>query len=99
MTDDNRYRTPAAFRAAADAKLKAQAKRDGRTFPELRREFLYQRFLARIFRADSPWVLKGGIGVLTRLPGARHSRDIDLMHLTADPATAERELRALRRPV
>jgi hypothetical protein len=42
-------------------------------------------------------VLKGGIGLLTRLPGARHSRDIDLMHLTATPAAAEAEIRAIGR--
>jgi Nucleotidyl transferase AbiEii toxin, Type IV TA system len=74
------YRTPGAFRAAVDSKLKATAQQTARNFAELRREFLYQRFLARVFEKDSLWVLKGGIGLLTRLPGARHSRDIDLMH-------------------
>ncbi len=64
---------------------------------ELRREFLYQRFLARVFEGHSSWVLKGGIGLLTRLPGARHSRDIDLLHLTADPAQAEEEIRRFGR--
>jgi hypothetical protein len=73
------------------------AKESQRPFVELRREFLYQRFLARVFQDGSPWVLKGGIGLLTRLPGARHSRDIDLMHLTATPAIAEAELRAIGR--
>jgi len=97
MTADSEYRTPAAFRSAVDAKLKAQARRDGRPFAELRREFLYQRFLARVFHEESLWVLKGGIGLLTRLPGARHSRDIDLMHLTATPADAEVEVRAIGR--
>jgi hypothetical protein len=63
----------------------------------LRREFLYQRFLARVFQEKSLWVLKGGIGLLTRLPGARHSRDIDLLHLTAEPAVAEAELRVIGR--
>lgn len=97
MPTDQRYQTPAAFRTAIDARLKTKAKRDGRPFPELRREFLYQRFLARVFHDDSPWVLKGGVGVLARLPGARHSRDIDLLHLTMDPAGAEQELRTLGR--
>lgn len=97
MTADSPYRTPNAFWSAVDAKLKAQARRDGCPFAELRREFLYQRFLARIFHQESLWVLKGGIGLLTRLPGARHSRDIDLMHLTATPADAEAEVRAIGR--
>jgi hypothetical protein len=97
MTAESPYRTPAAFRSAVDAKLKVQARRDGRPFAEVRREFLYQRFLARVFHDESLWVLKGGIGLLTRLPGARHSRDIDLMHLTATPAAAEAEVRAIGR--
>jgi nucleotidyltransferase AbiEii toxin of type IV toxin-antitoxin system len=42
-------------------------------------------------------VLKGGIGLLTRLPGARYSKDVDLLHLTADPAAAEEELRNIGR--
>ena len=68
-----------------------------RPFAEVRREFLYQRFLARVFDGESAWVLKGGIGLLTRLPGARHSRDIDLVHLAAGPGAAEAEIRALGR--
>jgi len=97
MNEDSPYRTPGAFRAAADAKLKALARETGRPFVELRREFLYQRFLARVFDGVPLWVLKGGIGLLTRLPGARHSRDIDLLHLTADPAIAHDELRVIGR--
>jgi hypothetical protein len=85
-----------------DARLKAQARQPGsRTFSELRREFIYQRFLARVFTTTdggaSLWVLKGGVGLLARLPGARHSRDIDLVHLIADPDTAVAELREIGR--
>lgn len=40
---------------------------------------------------------KGGIGLLTRLPGSRHSRDIDLLHLEADTRLAEDEIRVLGR--
>ena len=46
MTADRRYLTPAAFRSAADAKIRATARQVGRPFGELRREFLYQRFLS-----------------------------------------------------
>lgn len=96
MPDVRRYRSPTAFRQAADAKLRAVATSSGRTLAELRREFLYQRFLARVFAGNEPaWVLKGGIGLLTRLPGARHSRDIDLLHVTADAHTIEGELREI----
>jgi hypothetical protein len=42
-----------------------------------------QRFLARIFREpDAPWVLKGGTGLLVRLPRARYSDDVDLLYPT-----------------
>lgn len=97
MNGDSPYRTAAAFRSAVDTRLKSLARETGRPFVELRREFLYQRFLARVFEQEPLWVLKGGIGLLTRLPGARHSRDIDLLHLTAKPAVAEAELRAIGR--
>ncbi|OLB76439.1 MAG: hypothetical protein AUI14_18875 [Actinobacteria bacterium 13_2_20CM_2_71_6] len=99
MADRSPYRTAAAFRTAVDTKLRALSRQDGRRpFNELRREFLYQRFLARVFaRQDSPWVLKGGVGLLTRFPGARHSRDIDLVHLVADSVVAGAELREIGR--
>lgn len=48
--------------------------------PELRRQFAYGRLLARVFSSDpGRWVLKGGTGLLARIPGqARHSIDVDL---------------------
>ena len=52
VTADRRYLTPAAFRSAADAKIRATARQVGRLFGELRREFLYQRFLAGVFARD-----------------------------------------------
>ncbi|WP_280232420.1 nucleotidyl transferase AbiEii/AbiGii toxin family protein [Nocardia cyriacigeorgica] len=51
------------------------------------------RFLARVFvDPDSPWVLKGGGGLLVRInEGARYSQDADLMRtdVTAEEAIAE----------
>ena len=74
-----RYSTPAAFRHALTQALHAQARPSDRLFNELEREFLLQRFVARVFHQDvTPWVLKGGIGLLIRLPSARFSRDLDL---------------------
>jgi hypothetical protein len=46
VTADRRCLTPAAFRSAADARIGATARRPGRPLGELRREFLYQRFLS-----------------------------------------------------
>jgi len=92
----SRYATPAAFRRAVEDRLKREAKNRSRPVNELRREFLLQRFLARVFHdPNGPWVLKGGAGLLIRLPGARYSRDVDLLHVAASPATAVQELRGI----
>ncbi|OHU47226.1 hypothetical protein BKG82_26590 [Mycobacteroides chelonae] len=77
----NTYKTPAAFHTAVEHRLKEAARRTGRPVNELRRQYLSQRFLARVFgRADSEWVLLGGTALLTRIPGARHSMDVDFVH-------------------
>ncbi len=75
-----RYPTAKDFRQAITQRIKTQAARNGRPANELRREFLYQRFLARVFHPSSgdQWVLKGGVGLLIRLPIARFSQDVDL---------------------
>lgn len=97
MTTPGPYQSSAAFRAAAESRLKNQVKQvAGRTFPQLKREFVYQRFLARLWTPDIDpplWVLKGGVGLLARLPGARSSRDIDLLNLAADVDAAVAEIR------
>jgi len=48
---------------------------------ELRRHIAYDRLLARVF-SDEPerWLLKGGGALLARIPGARHSKDLDLAY-------------------
>jgi hypothetical protein len=94
------YETANAFRRALEDRLKSQAKSRGRSLEELRREFLFQRFLALIFSAPNrQWVLKGGASLLMRLTEARFSKDLDLMHLgelSAEDALAE--LRAITAP-
>jgi hypothetical protein len=49
---------------------------------ELRRQFAYDRFLTRVFSDNTDrWILKGGGGLLARMPGqARHSMDLDLFY-------------------
>ncbi|MFD4462233.1 nucleotidyl transferase AbiEii/AbiGii toxin family protein [Nocardia sp. NPDC058480] len=55
------------------------------------------RFLARVFDADPQgWILKGGVGMMVRLPHARYSRDIDLM-VASDAADPVAELRRVVR--
>lgn len=94
------YATAAAFRRGLEDRLKAQAKGRGRSLEELRREFLYQRFLALIFSVpDGHWVLKGGASLLMRLADARFSKDLDLLRMgQTSPDSAIAELRALTAP-
>jgi hypothetical protein len=97
VTDDRTYRTPVAFRAAIEARLRTIAAGQERPYAEVRREFVYQRFLARVFDHKSGWVLKGGVGMLIRVPGARHTRDIDLLQVEVGTREAEDDLRMLGR--
>jgi len=91
------YRTAQAFRRALEDRLKAEARNRGRPLEQLRREFLFQRFLALVFaQPDTGWVLKGGASLLMRLADARSSKDLDLLHLSeVDPQVAIAELREL----
>jgi Nucleotidyl transferase AbiEii toxin, Type IV TA system len=76
------YKTTAAFSAAITAHLKSASQTSGFTPTELRRQFAYDRLLQRIF-AHEPydWVLKGGGGMLARIPqAARHSMDLDMFY-------------------
>ncbi len=75
------YRGDEAFRRAVSDRLRTQATHRNRPVNQLRREFVFQRFLARVFAdTDAQWILKGGAAMLARLPDARHSRDVDLYH-------------------
>ncbi|WP_024802926.1 nucleotidyl transferase AbiEii/AbiGii toxin family protein [Nocardia sp. BMG51109] len=80
-----------------NAKVRQLAKATGRPAAELHREFYLFRFLGRVFLdPDSPWVLKGGSGLLVRITdGARHSRDADLLRLDVDATQAVVELQQL----
>jgi len=89
-----RYKDPGAFLAAANTRLKTAAGATGRPVNEIRREFVFQRFLARVFNdPDSCWLLKGGAGLLIRLPVARYSRDVDLLYPEASLDEAVEQLR------
>lgn len=53
----------------------------------------FNRFLSRIFSEgeDSEWVLKGGTGILARIPSTRSTQDIDLYRqgFTLDQALSD----------
>ncbi|WP_024794171.1 nucleotidyl transferase AbiEii/AbiGii toxin family protein [Tomitella biformata] len=81
-------RSPAAVRASLTDRLGARAKATGQSVNLVRRQFVMSRFLTRVFDADPDlWILKGGIGMMVRLPQSRYSKDIDLLiaNDTADP--------------
>ncbi|GAA1853921.1 hypothetical protein GCM10009836_37480 [Pseudonocardia ailaonensis] len=89
------YATPDAMWSAVVVRSKKAAKRAGSTAPNLTRQFVYDRFLARLFThaGGGEWVLKGGTALLARVRTARHSRDIDLLRErgTLDSALDELE--------
>jgi len=80
VSDAFAYKTAAAFDAALKARVAEAAEMSSHTIDELRRQFGYDRLLSRIFSTHAnTWVLKGGTGMLARLPSrARHTQDIDL---------------------
>lgn len=96
------YPNPATFRAGVETRLKAEARANPRlAVNDLRRQFVLQRFLARVFaEPDTRWVLKGGTGLIVRIPGARHSNDIDLVNAQPDVLVddAIEDLRELTKP-
>jgi predicted nucleotidyltransferase component of viral defense system len=94
------YKTTQNFRKAVKDRINQQVKAGNLTFNQVNREFLYQRFLALIFSSsDSPWILKGGGGLLASLQRARFSEDLDLLHTgSLSPAQAITQLRILTMP-
>ncbi|WIY84157.1 nucleotidyl transferase AbiEii/AbiGii toxin family protein [Propionimicrobium sp. PCR01-08-3] len=82
MTQSNE---PYGTARGVEAAIKDAAKRAAAADPALdtnkRIQLEYfNRFLSRIFSegADSEWVLKGGAGMLARIPSTRSTKDIDL---------------------
>lgn len=94
-----KYATPAAFRAALEARLNATARAGGRPVGHARKLVAFTRLLARLERAaPDRWVLKGGFALELRVPGqARTTRDVDIDWDTSldDAATALVEAAAL----
>jgi hypothetical protein len=83
------YSTAQAFGAALTDRLKAVAAGSPYSMSQLRRQFAYDRLLARLFRDPvTGWVLKGGIAMIARLQIARHSADVDLAAALGSPHDA-----------
>jgi hypothetical protein len=91
------YASAQAFGAALTDRFKRLASESGQAASQLRRQFAYDRLLARLFQTSSPeWILKGGVSMIARLGIARHTADVDLV-VRADSADAA--LDALRAAV
>ena len=92
MSTPSKPPSPAIIRRSLGDRLRTEAKHRGRPAGDLRREFVFQRFLGRVFaKPGSRWVLKGGTGLLVRIREARYSKDIDLVvpgeNINLDEAT------------
>lgn len=74
------YATAAAFRAALDQRLKAEAEHTGVAVGRLRKRVAFELFLRRLIAvAPGRWVLKGAFALDLRLGAAtRFTKDIDL---------------------
>ena len=83
--------------AIKDAAKNAHAADPSRQVGDLIRQACYDRFLCRVFSAseDSEWVLKGGTGMLARVPTARRTLDADLFRAGHDKDHALADLRRL----
>ena len=92
------YGSPAAFRAAVDAKLRHQARRLHAPAFVVRRQAALERLLARLaVVAPNRWALKGGMALETRLgESARASVDLDADHVHgAEAARADLQRAAI----
>ncbi|MGM7647475.1 nucleotidyl transferase AbiEii/AbiGii toxin family protein [Nocardia sp. JW2] len=91
-------RNPNALRNSITDHLKRVAKDQGQDFNSVLRKFVMSRFLERVFVVDPDrWILKGGVGMMVRLPRSRYSRDIDL--LAINPTAGSDPISQLRSAV
>lgn len=59
--------------------VRNEARRLGVPANQVRRQWVVKTFLVALFLHDPDgWLLKGGTGMMVRLPEARHSKDVDL---------------------
>ncbi len=90
------YKSPAEF----DRALKKAVRKAGGDPGEDYRQALRDRFLCRVFSdPDARYILKGGSGLLARIPGARSTRDLDFAarpSVSAEAALSEMKALAAR---
>lgn len=74
--------------------LMAEAKAQGIAANDMYNRFFRELFLAELMTRDDGWVLKGGTNLYCRIPGARHTQDLDL-YRQDDPTSYRQAARAL----
>lgn len=79
-----KYQNGGAFRRALEQRLSTQSLRSGVPLTRLRKMVAFERFLARLLRAQpDAWVIKGGLALQLRLGSrARTTKDIDMLALS-----------------
>ncbi len=95
MADHDPYPTPGGVEHAIKDAAKKAAAADPSLDVNRRIQLEYfNRFLSRVFSegTDSEWVLKGGTGILARVPSTRSTRDIDLYRAGCTLAAALEDL-------
>ena len=92
------YGSPTAVESAIKAAATKAFAQDGRVSvsERIRRE-RFRRFLTRVFSDEAPsrWILKGGTGILARVPTARSTTDVDLLWEDHELDSALNELKKL----
>jgi hypothetical protein len=87
------YAKPEDFKQALESHLKKQAVAAGVDVTRMRQRWVFERFLARlVLHFGDKIILKGGVALALRLPGARFTHDVDL-RLSGSPDTLAVELR------
>ncbi|MBM4061807.1 MAG: nucleotidyl transferase AbiEii/AbiGii toxin family protein [Planctomycetes bacterium] len=91
------FRTPAAFKASLEERLRSRARAGEGDLQRLRQLVVYDRFLARLFAEERPdVVLKGGLVLELRSRRARATKDVDL-RMAGNPAATLDWLQAVGR--
>ncbi|WP_231445987.1 nucleotidyl transferase AbiEii/AbiGii toxin family protein [Brevibacterium zhoupengii] len=97
MSNDHSYPNWKALNTALSSSAKAQSQVTGQDQSDLMKMVYLDRFLCRVFtnpdRTD--WVLKGGTGMLSRVPDTRTTKDIDVATSVGDVDEAVKALTAL----
>lgn len=94
MSNEVAYKDGNALWAAVTEHAKSVSKKSGLAVQMLIRQFVMDRFLARVFgQQNNEWTLKGGNAVLTRVYDARATKDVDLLAELNDLDAAVSKLR------